>query len=383
MFPPSYIELSRSALQNNIDLLKEEVGSEVRISSVVKGNAYGHGIEEMVPMIEDAGIDHIAVYNADEALRVTKVKREGTDVMIMGMVDNEELFWAIENDVEMYVFEMDRLEHIVQTAKRMKKAARIHLQLETGMNRLGFDREELSRKVRFLKDQWNAFELMGVCTHFAGAEHIANYFRVTAQFRQYKKMMNYLKRQGITPKYRHVASSAATMGYPKTRLEMVRIGILQYGFWPSTESFINYLQGKNDRRGPLERVISWKSKVMSTKEVQAGEFIGYGNSYMARQDMKIAAVPIGYADGYSRSLSNFGRILINHHRVGVVGTVNMNMLLADITDVPETEKGDEVVIIGKQGDLEISVAAFGEMSDQLNYELLTKLSTSIPRIVVD
>lgn len=383
MFPTSYIELSRSALQNNIAFLREEVGNDVRISGVVKGNAYGHGIEEMVPLLEEAGLEHISVFNADEALRVTKVKQPDTEVMIMGMIDNEELFWALENDVEMYVFDMDRLEHIVQTARRMRKQARIHLELETGMNRLGFDREDLSRKVRFLKDQWNAFELMGVCTHFAGAEHIANYFRITEQFRQYKKMMNYLKRQGVIPKYRHVASSAATIGYPKMRMDMVRIGILQYGFWPSTESFIGYLQGKNDRRGPLERVISWKSKVMSTKEVQAGEFIGYGNSYMARQDMKIAAVPVGYADGYARSLSNFGRILINQHRVGVVGTVNMNMLLADITDVPETEKGDEVVLIGSQGDLTISVAAFGEMSDQLNYELLTKLSTSIPRIVVD
>ena len=383
MFPPSYIELSRSALQNNIAFLREEVGPDVKISAVVKGNAYGHGIEEMVPMIEDTGIDHIGVYNADEALRVSNVKQERTDVMIMGMIDNEELFWAIENDVEVYVFEMDRLEHIVQIARRLQKPARIHLQVETGMNRLGFDREELSRKVRFLKDQWNAFELKGVCTHFAGAEHIANYFRVTEQFRQYKKIMNYLKRHGLVPKYRHVASSAATMGYPKTQLDMVRIGILQYGFWPSTESFIGHIQKKNDKQGPLERVISWKSKVMSTKEVQAGEFIGYGNSYMARQDMKIAAVPVGYADGYSRSLSNFGRILINEHRVSVVGTVNMNMLLADITDVPETQKGDEVVLIGTQGDLTISVAAFGEMSDQLNYELLTKLSTSIPRITVD
>jgi alanine racemase len=383
MFPSSHIELSRSALRNNIDFLREEVGPEVRISGVVKGNAYGHGIEEMVPLIEDAGIDHIAVYHADEALRVSKVKQEGTDVMIMGMIDNEELFWALENDIEMYVFEMDRLEHIVETARKMQKRAKIHLQLETGMNRLGFDREELSRKVRYLKDQWNAIDFMGVCTHLAGAEHIANYFRITEQFRQYKKMANYLKRHGLVPKYRHVASSAATIGYPKMRMDMVRIGILQYGFWPSTESFIGYLQGKTDRRGPLERVISWKSKVMSTKEVQAGEFIGYGNSYMARQDMKIAAVPVGYADGYARSLSNMGRILINGHRVSVVGTVNMNMLLADITDVPDAQKGDEVVLIGTQGDLTISVAAFGEMSDQMNYELLTKLSTSIPRIVVD
>lgn len=383
MFPTSYIELSRSALENNIAFMRKEVGEDVRVSSVVKGNAYGHGIEEMVPMIEEAGIDHIAVYNADEALRVCKVKKEGTAVMIMGMIDNEELFWAIENDVEMYVFEMDRLEQVIQTAKRMRKPARIHLQVETGMNRLGFDREELARRVHYLKDQRNAYELMGVCTHFAGAEHIANYFRITEQFRQYKKIMNYLKRHKLVPHYRHVASSAASISYPNTRLDMVRIGILQYGFWPSTESFIGYVQNSKDRRGPLERVISWKSKVMSTKEVQAGQFIGYGNSYMAREDMRIAAVPVGYADGYGRSLSNFGRILINEHRVSVVGTVNMNMLLADITDVPDTNKGDEVVIIGDQGDLTISVAAFGEMSDKLNYELLTKLSTSIPRIVVD
>jgi alanine racemase len=134
---------------------------------------------------------------------------------------------------------------------------------------------------------------------------------------------------------------------------------------------------------PLERVITWKSKVMGTKEVEAGTFVGYGNSYLARDPMTVALVPVGYADGFARSLSNHGRVLVNGHRATVVGKVSMNMLTADVTEVPETAKGDEVVLIGQQGDVTISVAPFGERDDLMNYERLTKLSTRIPRKVVD
>ncbi len=382
MFPPSYIELSRSAIENNIRFVQSHVGPEVKVSSVVKGNAYGHGIEEIVPLVEEAGCDHISVFHADEALRVSKVCKESTDIMIMGLIDNEELFWAIENDIEFYVFEMDRLEAALNVAEKMEKPARIHLQLETGMNRTGFNKEQLSKNIRYIKRHRHHFELMGVCTHLAGAEHIANYVRIQEQFKAFKQTVRWLKKHGLEPHRLHVASSAGTITYPKMHLNMVRIGILQYGFWPSTETFMGYIAGKENKSGPLKRVISWKSKVMNVKDVEAGEFIGYGTSYMARERMKVATVPIGYADGFSRSLSNQGRVLLNGKRVSVVGTVNMNMLVADISDVPDTQKGDEVVIIGTQGDLTISVSAFGEMSDHLNYELLTKLSTSIPRIVV-
>jgi alanine racemase len=164
-------------------------------------------------------------------------------------------------------------------------------------------------------------------------------------------------------------------------MDMARIGIMQYGFWPSRETFINYLSKKSDKSDPLKRVITWKSTIMTKHKVKAGEFVGYGNSYMAENETEVAIIPVGYAHGYSRSLSNQGRVLIHGQRMGVIGMVNMNMLIVDVTNIPDCEIGDEVVLIGKQGDLEISVSSFGELSIQLNYELLTRLPQDIPRIV--
>jgi len=165
-------------------------------------------------------------------------------------------------------------------------------------------------------------------------------------------------------------------------MDLVRIGIMQYGFWSSRETFIGYINGHEDKSDPLKRVICWKSKVMSTKSVKTGEFIGYGTSYLAQRDMKIATIPVGYAHGFSRGLSNQGRVLINGYRVSVIGIVNMNLITVDITNIPETKKGDEAVLIGNQGDLSISVASFSELSNQPDYELLTRLNYNIPRTVV-
>jgi len=200
--------------------------------------------------------------------------------------------------------------------------------------------------------------------------------RFNAQARQ-------LEAEGIVPKQKHTACSAAVMTYPKTRMDMVRIGIMQYGYWPSVETLMSYLGKRNDKEDPLDRVISWKSRVMNLKTVKAGQFVGYGTTYLAVREMRIAIVPVGYAEGYSRSLSNQGRVLINGQRVGVIGIVNMNMLIADVTNVTNTKIGDEVVLIGRQGDLVISVASFSELSDQLNYELLTRLPADIPRIITN
>jgi alanine racemase len=381
---PSYIELSRSAVHHNIDFLRQHLAGDVRITCVVKGNAYGHGIEKIVPLLEEAGINHFAVYNADEALRVKKAKSPESDIMIMGMIPDEALEWALANDIELYIFEADRLKQLLEISKETNEPARIHLHLETGMNRMGLEKEQFDDWSRQLTQNREHFHLSGVCTHLAGAEHIANHVRIESQFEEYQKILTKLKAQDLSPDYRHVVSSAGAMRYPNMRLDMIRIGIMQYGFWSSTETFIYYVrENQEDRVDPLENVISWKSSVMNVKDVESGEFIGYGNSYMARQDMKVAGVPVGYATGYARSLSNTGRILINGHRVDVVGTVNMNMLIADISDVPETEKGDEVVLIGKQGKQSISVAPFGEVSDNMDYERLTKLSSRIPRIIVE
>ena len=297
-------------------------------------------------------------------------------------INDEDLNWIIENDIEIFVFDFDRLAKLFGTSKRLEKPAKIHIDLETGMNRTGFDKKNIKKLIEILKLNAELIDLKGLCTHYAGAESIANYKRINDQIKLFNKIYKLFLKNDLNPEMRHTACSAASLTYPKTQFEMVRIGILQYGFWPSIETYIHFLSKQNSKEDPLNQILSWKSSIMTIKHVKTGEFISYGTSYLAQKDMRIAIVPVGYAHGYTRSLSNQGRVLINEQRVGVIGMVNMNMLIADVTSLENVSVGDEVVLIGKQGDLSINVSSFTELSDQLNYELLTRLPNEIPRVII-
>jgi alanine racemase len=303
--------------------------------------------------------------------------------MIMGYIDTEQLEWAIENNIEFYVFELDRLEKALQAAKRVGKMAKLHIEVETGMNRTGFTFDQIPSVLKFLKNNSSHLCFKGLCTHFAGAESIANYYRIKKQQQLFKKVVKKVALTGLNPEQKHTACSAAALRYPKFQLDMVRFGIIQYGFFPNKEILIEYLTKNKETENPLKRLISWKSSVMDVNKVKTGEFIGYGTSYLANSNLKIATIPVGYSHGFSRNLSNQGIVLINGQRVNVIGTVNMNMITVDVTQLNTIKKGDEVVLIGKQGDLEISVSSFSEFSEQLNYELLTRLPSNLPRLVVD
>lgn len=378
----SAIELSQQALNDNLEFMRSLIGDDCTLSSVVKGNAYGHGLRTFVPMALRAGIGHFSVFSAEEAAEVHAITGGTATIMIMGYVDQSDLEWVLERDIEFFVFDMYRMDAALVAARKTGRPARIHLEADTGLNRTGFDKKGLLRAAAFLKRHPDRFEVKGLCTHYAGAESVANHVRVQKQIRTFNQFYKALERAGIRPEKRHTACSAAAMSYPQTRMDMVRIGIMQYGFWPSRETFINFLGKRADKSDPLRRVITWKSRIMSMHRVKAGEFIGYGTSYMAESEMRVAVVPVGYAQGYSRSLSNQGRILIRGHRVSVIGLVNMNMLLADVTYVPDAAIGDEVVLIGNQQQLSISISSFSEITNQLNYELLTRLPRDIPRSAV-
>lgn len=380
MISSSIIEISESALQNNINFLKSVLGSNCQLSAVVKGHAYGHGFKSYVPLAEKCGVSHFSVFSADEAYKVLQVVNSAK-VMIMGFIDEADLPWVIENDISFFIFDCGRLEAAIKAAKKLEKPARVHIEFDTGMNRTGFTKKELKSVVNLFLTNQQHIIVEGFCTHYAGAESIANDVRVRQQIKSFSQFDAMLLKKGIVPKMRHTACSAAAMTYPKSRFDMARIGIMQYGFWSSRETFINYVSKKTDKTDPLKRVMTWKSKIMATHMVKPGEFIGYGTSYMAESDTKIAVVPVGYAHGYSRALSNQGRVLINGQRVSVIGMVNMNMLIVDVTYIPQSCAGDEVVLIGRQGEHEVSVSSFGELSIQLNYELLTRLPQDIPRII--
>lgn len=382
MHDNSIIEIDQTAYQNNLAFLKKNFQKKTIISSVVKGNAYGHGIEEFVTMAFESGVTHFSVFDVAEAKLIFQTLSNKVTILIMGFVSNEALEWVISNGIEFYVFEKNRLESAIKISKKLNKKAIVHIEVETGMNRTGFQQKELNQLITLLKKEAKHIEFKGLCTHYAGAESMANYFRVKQQIDHFEKIYAYFCIKDLKPKLRHTACSAASLMFPETQMDMVRIGIMQYGLWPSPEVFASFITTQKKKVDPLKRVISWKSQVMSLKKVNAFEFIGYGTSYMAKENMLIAIVPIGYAHGYSRMLSNKGRVLINQHRCMVIGTVNMNMMIVDVSDVPKVKLGNEVVLIGNQENIDISVASFSENSNQLNYELLTRISKSIPRKII-
>ena len=379
----SSIELSRTAFMLNVAFVRKLVSTDTEISAVLKGNAYGHGLEQLTDLCLEAGLRHLSVFSAHEASRILKHTLKPVTILIMGMIDDADLPWAITNEIEFFVFEINRLKAAAAAASKVGKKAHIHLEVETGMNRTGFSEKELNTVVDLLKQHTQELELVSLCTHFAGAEEVANDSRIRQQLQRYNALHQWFAQVGAPPLLRHTACSAATLNYPETRMDLVRIGIMFYGFWPNMETRMQHIDQHFQQPDPLQRIITWKSKVMSIKEIAAGEFIGYGSSYKAASDMLIASVPVGYAYGFSRSLSNTGSVLVGGKRVPVIGVVNMNLIMVDITVVQGVKRGDEVVLIGKQGEQVITVSSFSEMSQQLNYEMLTRLPLDIPRYIVD
>jgi len=388
MHHTSYIELSKAALQKNVKFLKSRLAPGVRFSSVIKGNAYGHGIQQFVPLAEQCGIRHFSVFSADEALLTLESTTENSDICIMGSIDDGDIGWAIENGISFYIFDIARLQMAAEASRKIGQPARIHVELETGLNRTGLQGENLSQAVDLIKAHRRDIKVSGVCTHYAGAESESNYLRIRKQIEEFDRLCDWLKTELKDIGRRHSACSAAALVYPETRQDMVRIGIAQYGFWPSRETRMHYVlenarNGRKQFHDPLKRVLTWKSKVMNVREINPGQFIGYGTSYMTTDRQKVASIPIGYHHGFARSLSNLGHVLIRGRRAPVVGMVNMHAIFVEVSKIPNVERGEEVVIIGKQGKAEITVGSFSDLSNFQNYEILARLPYNIPRIIVD
>jgi alanine racemase len=383
---PVWIELDSRALKSNLRFLRREIGSHARISLVVKGNAYGHGIEGFVPMAVDCGVDHFSVFNSDEARRVHRLTGDSCDIMIMGYIGCSELDWVLASSISFFVFNLERLEAAIQAARRTAVPARVHLQLETGMNRLGLDRDELVKAAEIIRSNPDEIVVEGVCTHYAGAESISNYLRIQNQMACFLERCEMLRELGVDYGRCHSACSAAALAYPDTIMDMVRLGIVAYGFWPSRETRIQYLMRENGihrkSRDPLRRILTLKTRVMDVKTVGFGEYVGYGTSCQTSCEQRVASIPVGYSTGLARSLSNLGHVLVHGRRAQIAGLVNMSMSLVDVTHINDVGIGDEVVIIGKQGRSSITVASFSDLTGRLNYEVLVRLPERIPRITV-
>lgn len=378
----SHIELSSALFAENLKFIKSKLQPGTLLSAVIKGNAYGHGIGTFVPMAEAEGIRHFSAYGMEEAFEFQEVASADSMLMIMGFIAKEHLPWVIRNGYEFFVYDIHQLRAAIDAAIYTGDPAKIHIEMETGMNRTGIGSQDFRELINTIKQNSAHLDCTGVATHLAGAENISNKPRILQQIKRFNQFLKKFEKEEIQFKYRHAACSAAAIRYPEVQFDLVRIGIMLYGFWPNRETLITYLSEIKKDDDPLTSILSWKSQIMSIKDVPAGEYIGYGSSYLANQPTRIAIVPVGYAYGYARSLSNQGRVLIRGVRVPVIGTVNMNMMAVDITQIPDATHEDEVVLIGFQGESRITVASFGEMSSQLNYELLARLPHNIPRKIV-
>jgi alanine racemase len=383
MASTSHIEIIKNALEKNVAFLKSILHKKTIISAVIKGNAYGHGVQIIVPLLEEFGINHFSVYSSPEAKNAFNIASKKSTIMIMGFIYDDDLKWIVDNKIEFYVPSLDVLSKSIEVAKSLNSKAVIHIDVETGMNRTGFTLKELKKAIAIINKNKKYLVIKGISSHFAGAESIANHTRIKKQFSVFKQRIKLLRENNINSKIKHIASSAATISYPETQLDLVRTGILIYGYWPTRETFIQYIHRRKDKSDPLKRALQWKTQVVLTKEIPAGEFVGYGMSFQAQHKMKIMLIPVGYCNGYSRSLSNNGHVIVRGHFVPIIGSVNMNMIICDITGFTNISIGDEVVLIGSQEENEISFTSFAEMNNSLNYEILARLPMNIDRKMID
>ena len=379
----SRIELSQAALKQNVNFIRKKIGPDAIFSSVVKADAFGHGIGTFVPMAEKAGIRHFSVASSYEAWEVSEARTKESTIMIMGILYDDDMEWVIKNEIEFFVFDLPRLKKAKATAESLDKKAIIHLEVETGGNRTGLEESKLDEALEYIKQhsEWIRFE--GFCTHYAGIESLSNQFRTKKQLDKFEKLYERTTQSGIEPNLKHTACSAAALAFPETVMDLVRIGTAHYGMWPSPDIYNLHLQqtGKN-RDAPLKRVLTWKTDVMHIKEIKKDEFVGYGTSYQAPRDMKIAVLPLGYSNGYPRTLSNRGEVIIRGKKAPVVGLINMNVFMVDVSHIENVEVGDEVVLIGRQKNHVISIRSFSEFTNAINNELVSRLPDAIPRVSV-
>lgn len=377
----SRIELSRTALRQNLEFLRSRVGKSVTISSVVKANAYGHGVEVFVPLAESCGIDHFSVASSQEAAAVLESASAASRIMIMGILYDRDLAWVIEHGIEFFVFDLQRLETAARVAKEVGQPAILHLELETGANRTGLPEADLAEAIAILRRERRHLTFAGVCSHFAGIESLSNQFRIRRQLDRFEAASRKLRSARCVPRLRHVGCSAAALAFPETAMDLVRVGTAQFGFWPSPE-ISAMVQAQTGRSGTLRRVMTWKTDVMHLKPVRQDEFVGYGTAFQAPRDMTVAILPVGYSNGVPRALSNRGHVLIHGRKAPIVGSVNMNVCIVDVTHIPDTVVGDEVVLVGKQKNNRISIQSFSEFDNVLNNEFVSRLPAAIPRHVV-
>jgi alanine racemase len=371
MFNRAWAEINLDNIAHNMREIRRLAGKRTEIMSVVKADAYGHGTLETVETLLENGATRLAVSMLDEAIQLRKI---GIDVpiLVLSYTDPKRAGEILKYNITQTVFSHDLAEALSDEAVRQGTKARIHIKIDTGMTRVGFmpGYSAVKDVVSIMKLEGIVVE--GIFTHFAVADTKDRTYTLR-QFELFESIISELNRIGVLIPIRHVANSGAIIQYPEMMLEMVRAGIIQYGIYPSDEVDRSLID--------LRPAMTLKANVILVKDVEPGVSISYGRKYTTSRPSKIATIPIGYADGYSRILTGKCRVIINGQYAPVVGAICMDQCMVDVTDVEGGVKtGDEAVLIGRQGDLEITADEIAARMGTIPYEIVCIIGKRIPRV---
>ena len=365
----AWAEIDTEALVHNFKIIKEKAGDS-HIMAVVKANAYGHSTNIIAPILEKNGADSFAVSNIDEAMQLRGIGIK-KPILILGYTLPQLAKTLCDNNISQCVFSLEYAKELSAEAIKTNSTINIHIKLDTGMSRLGFDCR--NNKLRGINDAiksagLHGFLLEGIFTHFAESDRdISSDDGFTdEQFSRFSKAIEYFNNSGLSPKYCHCCNSAALILDNDKHLSITRPGIILYGLSPASSPELEC---------NLIPVMTLKSIVSMVKEIETEDTVSYGRTFKAEKKMRIATVSIGYADGYPRLLSNKAYVIINGKKAKILGRVCMDQLSVDVTDIPEVQMGDEVILFGK----ELSVDILAELCGTINYEIVCGISPRVPR----
>lgn len=367
LFRPTYAEIDLRKLQHNIIEIKKLLSPGTKFMAIVKADAYGHGAVEVAKAAEKAKVDYFGVASLGEALELRSASIK-SPILILSETPHAHVERLIDADITQTVYTLEMAQLLSDTAKQKAKLAKLHVKIDTGMGRVGVwpsNAVPLIKKIAALPN----LVIEGLYTHFSKADDASSNFTMK-QFDKFATVLNTMRTEGVTIPIVHAANSAATLNFPKTHLDMVRIGICIYGLGPFEKGSLGI---------ELEPVLTFRTKVLYIKEVPARTPISYGATYHTKSKTRIATLPVGYADGLPRSLSNQGSVILRSKRYPIVGTITMDMTMVNV-GYDKIEIGDDAIMIGRQRGEIISATEIGRLAGMINYEVLCGIGKRVPRI---
>jgi alanine racemase len=371
VFPPgrpTLCAIDHEALRSNLRQIRDRVGSRIKILCMVKANGYGHGAAEISQALVGAGADAFGVATLEEALQLREAGIQALLIVLAGVFPDQ-LDTFLEYKLTPVVHDLVSLRALDRESSRRQVQLKVHLKVDTGMGRLGFLAAEADQWIGAIK-QAKSLHIQGVFSHFSHAESVQGDY-TQKQLQIFKRVLGQIRSASVVPDLVHLANSAATITLPAAYFDMVRPGLMLYGVYPSPNM---------KEQISLKPVLSWKSKILQLKNVPSGTSVSYGQTYVTQRESLIATLPIGYADGYPRLLSNRGEALVRGQRARIAGRVCMDLTMIDVTDIRNVRQGDEVVLLGRQGAAEISADEIAAWANTISYEILTSIGARVPRI---